>query len=87
MSTVRRQGVLPLDLLLEDRARRKAASGMARWRTAVFGVVSRNARSATHSLGLPPNRVVELGAQIEVLAASPDHTGPGAPRRGRHAAC
>jgi KUP system potassium uptake protein len=28
-------------------------------------VMSRNARAATEFFGLPPNRVVELGAQIE----------------------
>ena len=40
-------------------------SGMPRWRKAVFGFMSRNAQSATDFFGLPPNRVVELGAQIE----------------------
>jgi KUP system potassium uptake protein len=40
-------------------------SGMARWRKKVFSVMSRNAQSATQYFGIPPNRVVELGAQIE----------------------
>jgi KUP system potassium uptake protein len=40
-------------------------SGLARWRKALFGFMSRNAQSATDFFGLPPNRVVELGAQIE----------------------
>ncbi len=40
-------------------------SPMARWRKRVFVLMSRNARSATEFFGLPSNRVVELGAQIE----------------------
>ena len=40
--------------------------GMAIWREQLFSVMSRNARSATSFFGLPPNRVVELGAQIEL---------------------
>jgi KUP system potassium uptake protein len=39
---------------------------MARWRKALFGFLSRNARPATSFFHLPPNRVVELGAQIEL---------------------
>jgi KUP system potassium uptake protein len=41
------------------------SSGMAGWRKRLFAVMSRNARSATQYFGIPPNRVVELGAQIE----------------------
>jgi KUP system potassium uptake protein len=40
-------------------------SPMWRWRKKVFGFMSRNALSATEFFGIPPNRVVELGAQIE----------------------
>jgi KUP system potassium uptake protein len=40
--------------------------GMAPWREHLFTVMSRNARTATSFFGLPPNRVVELGAQIEL---------------------
>jgi KUP system potassium uptake protein len=40
--------------------------GMARWREHLFAVMSRNARTATSFFGLPPNRVVELGMQIEI---------------------
>jgi KUP system potassium uptake protein len=40
--------------------------GMALWREQLFSVMSRNARTATSFFGLPPNRVVELGAQIEL---------------------
>jgi KUP system potassium uptake protein len=38
---------------------------MARWRKKLFVFLSRNARSATEYFAIPPNRVVELGAQIE----------------------
>jgi KUP system potassium uptake protein len=38
---------------------------MARWRKKIFVVMSRNARSATEFFSIPPNRVVELGAQVE----------------------
>ncbi len=38
---------------------------MAHWRKRLFIVMTRNARSATAFFGLPPNRVVELGAQIQ----------------------
>ena len=39
---------------------------MPSWRAELFAVMSRNALSAASFFGLPPNRVVELGAQIEV---------------------
>jgi KUP system potassium uptake protein len=38
---------------------------LARWRKRLFVFMSRNAQSAAQFFGLPPNRVVELGAQIE----------------------
>ena len=38
---------------------------MSRWRKGIFALMSRNARSATEFFQIPPNRVVELGAQIE----------------------
>jgi KUP system potassium uptake protein len=40
-------------------------SAMARWRRKLFVFMARNARSATEFFGIPPNRVVELGTQIE----------------------
>ena len=43
-----------------------ARPGMARWRERLFGVLLRNAQSATAYFGLEPNRVVELGAQVEI---------------------
>lgn len=41
-------------------------SKMARWRKSLFAYLTRNSRPATQFFGLPPNRVVELGAQIEI---------------------
>ena len=41
------------------------SSRMARWRKQLFGIMSRNAQGATEFFQIPPNRVVELGAQIE----------------------
>ena len=38
---------------------------LARWRKKLFVIMSRNARSATEFFSIPPNRVVELGAQVE----------------------
>ena len=38
---------------------------MAWWRKCLFEVMSRNAQSATAFFGLPANRVVELGMQVE----------------------
>jgi KUP system potassium uptake protein len=40
--------------------------GMALWREHLFATMNRNARTATSFFRLPPNRVVELGAQIEL---------------------
>jgi KUP system potassium uptake protein len=41
-------------------------AGMALWRERLFALMSRNARTATAFFHLPPNRVVELGAQVEL---------------------
>jgi KUP system potassium uptake protein len=40
--------------------------GMSPWRKTLFAVLSRNARSAVAYFDIPPNRVVELGTQIEL---------------------
>ncbi len=40
--------------------------GLARWRTSLFAFMSRNAHRATAYFRIPPNRVVELGAQVEL---------------------
>jgi KUP system potassium uptake protein len=45
---------------------RARASRMAAWRRNLFAVMARNARTASSFFQLPPNRVVELGAQIEL---------------------
>ena len=47
-------------IILSDRP------GMVSWREHIFKLMSRNARDATSYFGLPPNRVVELGIQIEL---------------------
>jgi len=36
------------------------------WRKKIFMVMTNNAKSATSFFGLPPNRVVELGAQVQI---------------------
>jgi len=46
-------------LLLTGRSR------LWKWRKSLFAFVSRNARPATDYFGLPPNRVVELGMQVD----------------------
>jgi KUP system potassium uptake protein len=38
---------------------------LARWRKRLFIFMQRNSRPATEFFGIPPNRVVELGAQME----------------------
>ena len=40
--------------------------GMARWRVNLFSFMSRNALSATKFFNIPPDRVMEIGAQIEL---------------------
>jgi KUP system potassium uptake protein len=41
-------------------------SPMGRWRKALFAFMSRNAANPAGYFGIPPNRVVELGAQIKL---------------------
>jgi KUP system potassium uptake protein len=40
--------------------------GMALWREKIFSLISQNATSATAYFCLPPDRVVEMGEQIEI---------------------
>lgn len=40
--------------------------GMARWREVLFAWMSRNAQQASDYFRIPPNRVVELGTQVEI---------------------
>lgn len=42
------------------------ASGMQGWRKRLFVLLSRNARSATDFFGIPPDRVIEIGSQIQI---------------------
>jgi KUP system potassium uptake protein len=76
MELLRRQGVrsrpletsyyLGRELLIPLRKRRrKGGLTMNVWRKQLFAVMSKNARSAAEFFQLPPNRVVELGTQIE----------------------
>ena len=44
----------------------EGTSTLARWRKHLFIVMARNAQSATAFFNLPPNRVLELGAQIQL---------------------
>ena len=44
---------------------KRGEAGMAYWRKHLFRFLSRNARSATDFFAIPPNRVVEIGMQIE----------------------
>lgn len=44
----------------------RGGPGMALWRERLFSLMSRNARPATSFFRLPPNRVVELGVQVEI---------------------
>ncbi|QOL50895.1 potassium transporter Kup [Massilia litorea] len=40
--------------------------GMAPWREHLFAAMSRNARAAADYYQIPPNRVIELGTQVEI---------------------
>ena len=39
---------------------------LARWRRLLFAYMLRNAASAARYFHLPPNRVIEIGAQVEI---------------------
>ena len=41
-------------------------SKLPHWRRALFLFLARNARSPTEFFAIPPNEVVEIGAQMEV---------------------
>jgi KUP system potassium uptake protein len=41
-------------------------TGMAKWRKSLFVYLARNARPANAFYRIPPNRVIELGAQVEL---------------------
>jgi KUP system potassium uptake protein len=76
MELLRRQGVRsrPLEtsyylgreqLIPRSKAWKRGGLSMSIWRKRLFAVMARNARSAAEFFQLPPNRVVELGTQIE----------------------
>ncbi len=44
----------------------KRRRGLAGWREKLFIMMSRNAQSATTYFHIPPNRVIELGMQVEI---------------------
>ncbi len=52
-------------LIPRPKAWKKGGLTMSMWRKHLFSVMARNARSAAEFFQLPPNRVVELGTQIE----------------------
>lgn len=52
---ISRQNVIP-----------KVGKGMAQWREALYATMVRNARDAADYYRVPSNRVIELGAQIEI---------------------
>ncbi|MCJ9711553.1 potassium transporter Kup, partial [Bordetella hinzii] len=41
-------------------------SAMSRWRRAVFAFLARNSTRSTKFFKIPPNRVVEMGMQVEL---------------------
>ncbi len=76
MELLRRVGVRskPLDtsyylgreqLIPMRKAWKRGGLSMNMWRKRLFAVMSRNGRSAAEFFQLPPNRVVEIGTQIE----------------------
>ncbi len=68
MAAARGVPVPPMDTsyyLGRERLVLTGQSRLSRWRKSLFALMSRNARSATEFFHIPPNRVVELGAQIE----------------------
>ena len=55
------EGILGRETLIPSRR-----PGMALWRESLFAWMSRSATSALDFFHLPPNRVVELGTQVEI---------------------
>jgi len=45
---------------------RRQGSSMSRWRRLLFILMSNNALDPTEFFHIPPNRVVELGGQVEI---------------------
>jgi KUP system potassium uptake protein len=53
-------------LIPTRRKRGDHTAHLSMWRKKLFAIMSRNAISATEYFGIPPNRVVELGTQVEI---------------------
>jgi KUP system potassium uptake protein len=71
LAQARRQGLefKPADVtyfLGRERLFASKKPGMAIWRENLFAAMTRNARNATDFFRLPADRVVELGAQVEM---------------------
>jgi KUP system potassium uptake protein len=43
-----------------------AGKQLARWRAHLFSFMSRNSQRATMHYGIPPNRVIEIGSQVDL---------------------
>jgi KUP system potassium uptake protein len=76
MELLRRQGVRsrPLEtsyylgreqLIPHHKAWKRGGLSMNIWRKRLFAIMAKNGRSAAEFFQLPPNRVIELGTQIE----------------------
>jgi len=71
LTLARKQG-LPFDparasyFIGRERIVPGAGSAMPRWRELLFAFLSRNAMGATSYFKLPPDRVMELGARVEI---------------------
>ena len=72
LEKLRGRGLLDLDVrnasffLGRERVIATEKPGMATWREKLFSWMARNATGAPYFFHLPPDRVVELGAQIEI---------------------
>jgi KUP system potassium uptake protein len=72
LDRARREGTLPIDagdvtyFLGRETILVTGRKGMALWRERLFAMMARNAVRATAFFRLPPERVVELGVQVEV---------------------
>jgi KUP system potassium uptake protein len=61
---------LPLEdttfFLGRERLIASGRGGLPRWREALFGFMARNAQQATAYFRIPPDRVIEVGSQVEL---------------------
>ena len=71
MEAVQRSGAVPIDMdrltyYVGRETMIPTGHGLRRLRMRLFALITRNALPATAYFGIPPNRVVELGMQIEL---------------------